>query len=343
MSYFFEYFPEPGIAHDICKMLYVKLNPQTDWQETLTSFDSQEKHIKYIIKHANQLPDPKSELALFVYKPIRKSSTFLSKVLISQISSNFKLFSITHLLSYFSDLQRVRQDILTFYLGEQDYNNIDLDHLIRFTTAFPDRIKVLLFGFILYPHKYISFLTKTINQYYSVINDTWAKFHKYNENLNNIIDLSLKKSYSNLPNLNEVLQETPISYSICFTTPDFLYYNLSSPTPFIITTDNTINQVVNSNDFPLISQMIQVTHAISDKYRISIINQLFAHPNMTMHEISTYLGLSLTTTKYHVNILKKANLVKGVSHNRQLYYFANPFGFKNAKKAFEKLEKGEPL
>ncbi len=194
MNYFFEYFPEPGIAHDICKMLYVKLNPQTDWQETLTSFDSQEEHINHIINHSALLPDPKPELSLFVYRPLRKSSTFLSKILVSLISSNFTSFSISNLLSYFSNIQQVRQDIFTFYLGEQDYTHIDLDHVIRLTSNIPDRIKVLLLGFALYPQKYISILTKTINQYHSFITNTWTIPPIPEDNLDQVINISLKKS-----------------------------------------------------------------------------------------------------------------------------------------------------
>ena len=40
MSYSLKYYPDPGIAFDITKMLFVKLNSESVWQSSLTSIDS---------------------------------------------------------------------------------------------------------------------------------------------------------------------------------------------------------------------------------------------------------------------------------------------------------------
>ena len=58
MSYSLKYYPDPGIAFDIVRMLFVKLNPPSVWQELLTSPESVHEESEYLQNHADMLPDP---------------------------------------------------------------------------------------------------------------------------------------------------------------------------------------------------------------------------------------------------------------------------------------------
>ena len=81
MSYSLKYYPDPGIAFDISKMLFVKLNPESVWRNYMTTSNSPIDEVKFIRKNALLFPDPDSLLLLFSFRPANKSETFISQVI----------------------------------------------------------------------------------------------------------------------------------------------------------------------------------------------------------------------------------------------------------------------
>ena len=93
MNHTYQYYPDPGIAFDISKMLLVKLNPVNIWSTLLTSIDSQKDDTLFIQNNAESFPSPKSELLLFFFIPNNKNTTFFSSILSHVIQNNFSSFS----------------------------------------------------------------------------------------------------------------------------------------------------------------------------------------------------------------------------------------------------------
>ncbi len=342
MNYTTQYFPDPGIAYDIVKMCFVKLNPQNVWQESLTSINPQDNYIHYIQERADHLPDPKPEIQLFVYIPSNKTTTFLSMIVSNLISKNFCTFSISDLIQYLRDYTQVKRDLYNYYLGDQNYSDIDLDHLIRHNKNIQDKIKIMLLGFSLYPNKYISYLSKIIITYYNTIKTNWMTSADISMSLTPFIEMIIKESSLRGEVANALINESTISYSLCYTTPEFLYYNLTTDSPFFITTPDTITYLLHNNPSPSISELLQAIHAIGDKNRIKIINLLNSTPKLSIQEISDLLNLSLTAVKYHISLLKETNLISTTkNNNRKVFYSFNPSGFRNIIKSLEKIEKGE--
>ena len=100
MSYSLKYYPDPGIAFDISKMLFVKLNSESVWRSSLTSIDSNINECEYINKYANSLPHPDADLLLYVFIPTHKNATFLSTITSNIISQNFHNFTFSSFISY---------------------------------------------------------------------------------------------------------------------------------------------------------------------------------------------------------------------------------------------------
>ena len=69
MNYSLQYYPDPGIAFDITKMLFVKLTPENIWKPMLTSFETSTQDFTYIQQRSEYFPVPKPELlSLFALK-----------------------------------------------------------------------------------------------------------------------------------------------------------------------------------------------------------------------------------------------------------------------------------
>lgn len=335
MSYSLKYYPDPGIAFDIVRMLFIKLNPPSVWQELLTSPESIHEESEYLQRHAALLPDPPPELLLYAFIPQHKNETFLS-FLIRTYSSDYKDFIFENLISTLVDVSIMREAIFSYYLGEKSYPYTEIEYLIRSNRYIPDRIKILLFSFILNPEMYIDLLKITLNTYYNSIRALSIS----DSPLQYISDTFLYKIYS-----SDILSAYPknktIDFSICYTTSDFLLRDASSSSLFFIATISTIKNLTFSDTNPQDETSLQVyTDALKDKNRIAIIHQLQRHKSLTLAELSRLIGLSLSTTNYHLLVLRKANMISCIRNTRTYQYSYNPAGFQDIYTILHKLEEG---
>lgn len=341
MSYSLKYYPDPGIAFDISKMLFVKLNPESVWKEYLTSIDSCNDETNYINNTTTILPEPDSALLLFAFIPPNKTETFISKTIDSLVSISFTEFSINNLITYFNNLSQLQNDLYRYYFGNQDYSFVNLDKIIRTSRFIPDKIKLLLFSFIINPQRYVLSLITTIQEYYSLIKNKHIPLASQVVITSSFINGLLVDTCSsnNISTINSV-PET-IAYSLCFVTKDYLFCDFNIAHPYFITTPFTIDNLYTSNDFFSSNTFLTCTTALSDKFRISIINLLISKKEMSLQEISHSINLSSSATYHHIELLKKAKMISSIHHGRTVYYSYNPIGFQDTIKSLHKIMKGE--
>ena len=320
-------------------MLFVKLNPESVWKEYLTSMDLPIDEIDFIRSHANSFPTPASDLLLFCYIPKNYSETFVSKILHSLICNNLENFSLDSLVTYLST-NNIQKDLYTYYLGDKVHHSYDFDSIIRTHKYIPDKVKLLLFGFTLNPIKYITLLIETIKEYYKHILTTYIPSVKSVLIPPSFIDDIIKNTYSPEQEINIKLNSKTISYSLCFTIPDYLIRNFTKVAPYLITTKYAIDNTLSNTDIMYTGKLITNAAALSDKYRLSIIELLLSNQSMTLQEISHAIGLSGAATNHHITLLKQANMVSIIRHSRAIYYSYNPEGFKNTIKLLHQIEKG---
>lgn len=335
MSYTFKYYPDPGITYDIIRMLYVKLNASSIWKETLTTIDSQEEHVRFIEEHASLLPEPDPDLSLFFYIPTNKKTTFLSTLADELICKDFQTYSIDNLINYTNNITNVKEGIFNYYFSDKILGSADFEYQLRSSRTIPDRIKLLLFGFSYNPEAYIAKLNKTIINYYEIIGAQSLMESFRLDELEKFVNITFKnKSIGSSKFKN-------ISYSLCRCTPVFnlVYYNEEHP--FFISAPKTIRTAISDNVSFTNSKLLQLIHSIDDQYRLDIIRIIRMSSGISPLEISQKLNLSLTATKYHLSILKKANLIQCRRINRNTQYVYNPSGFKIITKALDVFEKGD--
>ena len=336
MSYSLKYYPDPGIAFDIVRMLFVKLNPPSVWQELLTSPESVHEESEYLQRYANMLPNPPADLLLFTFLPSNKNETFLSNLIRTSICRDYNDFSFKNLISTLTNVSYIRTALYSYYLAlpSSEYNEIE--YAIRSNKYIPDRIKILLFSFILNTEKYIELLINTLQSYYSQISTLCVPESptKY------ISDSFLSKIYT--PDIFYAHKEDiPISFSICYTTTDFLLRNSSLSSLFFITAIPTIQNITFSDTAPQDVLSLQVyIDALKDKHRISIIQQLRRNRSLSLNELSELIGLSNSATNYHLLILRKANMISCIRNNRIYQYSYNPIGFEIIYTILHQIEKG---
>lgn len=336
MSYSLKYYPDPGIAFDIVRMLFVKLNPQSVWQELLTSPESIVEESDYIQSHADMLPDPPSDLLLFAFIPSNKTETFLSQYIRASINTHYTTFSFNQLVNNLSNISQIQNSLFQYYLNNHAPALCDIENLIRSNRYIPDRIKILLFGFALNPYKYISLLSETINHYFELISRNCISSSPSDSVTASFLTKLFEESHLTPSDVN-----VNLSFSICYTTLDYLLRNFNSPTPFFITTHSTIEKITYEKTAPVdMASILSYADALKDKHRLAIIQQLLSNSQLTLSELSKLIGLSTSTTNHHLMILRKVNIVTCSRNNRIYHYSYNPLGFQDISILLGKFEKG---
>lgn len=340
MSYSLKYYPDPGIAFDISKMLFVKLNPESVWKDYMTTRDSRIDEVEFIRNNASFFPHPDPLLLLFSFRPSNKTETFISQVISKLVFNDFTDFSVKLLIKYLNNSSVIQQDLYTYYLGEQDFSFSNLEHSIRICKTIPDKIKLLLFGFSLNASRYISLLCEIIQKYYNIFEVSFIPKSKTITISSSFINDIINNTYSSKQLSDIHLHPKSISYSLSFSTPYYLFRNFHVQEPFIITTHFTIEHLFTKDTEPYESTLLTKITALNDKYRLSIIKHLVRNKNMTLQEISRSIGLSVSTTNHHLTQLKKANMLTITRQSHSMYYSFNPEGFQDTIKLLNKLEKG---
>lgn len=335
MSYTFKYLPEPGITYDIIRLLYVKLNATSIWKETLTRIDHQDQHIKYIYQQTECLPDPDNDLSIFVYIPTNRKKTFISSIADRLVENDIASYSVSDLFMYLNETDIVKHDLFSYYLGEQEYDMMGFESQLRSIKTIPDKIKLLLFGFSYNASTFIQKLIETIKNYH------------FQMNLSPLLDLPSTETLDQFTNLllggvvdHVTADEITVYYSLCKCTPVFLLSNYNSKNPMFISTLETIHEKVSNESSFTAHELLLLLQALDDKSRLDIIRLLKIEDELSTYDISQRLNLSLTATKYHLAILKKANMISFKRSNRNTHYTYNPFGYKNLLNALSNFEKG---
>lgn len=336
----FTYYPDPGIAYDISKMLLIKLNPSSTWVDMLTSPSNIKNDMKHIQSCVNALPDPKSELLIFSFIPSNHKTSFLTHVISNLLDSGIHDFSISHLSSYLKNYAEIKNELLRFYLDSPNPNSLDLDYAIRNNRTLPDKLKILLLTFLMNPEKYISSLISVIDLYYSEIKKNILPSLTKGTDLSKFFQLLTQRYIPEYESYNNSPISAEVAYSLSYCVPDYMAGQFDTFPPYFITTELTINDFLQSQeDPPTFSQLTDLCNALGDKIRMSIIKELLVRNNRTIEEISEIIGLTVTATKYHLSLLKKVGLISTTRVHRKIGYSFNPDGFKNIKNLLDLMEK----
>lgn len=343
MQYTFHYNPEPGIVSDITRLLTIKLAPRSIWEPYFTLIDSYTSDMEYINNFSKEFHVRYTKLLLFSYIMPNRPASYLSTLFIQSVQDDFSAFSFQSFLSYFQNHDQIRQDLLSYYLGDHDYSYINVEPLIRKNHLIPDKLKILLFGFLCDPSTYLRHLVTQMQTFYSQLYD-YHIVHSNDFSLTFETFDSILNTWCSSPSLvKESINNPSIYYSCCYSIPHHLFHQFSTVIPWFIFSPNS-NFPLNSTLKPTSSiSLISLANALSDSSRIIIIQLLQAKQMLTFKELLSYLGCSRSTLTHHLTSLENVKLIQQKQHGAEKYYLCNPDGMDAITVIFNKLTKGETL
>lgn len=337
MNYVFENHLDPGLAVDAAKILINKLNPEHTWLQSQLYPATYHKDEAYVKQQLNLFQDPDSKLYLFVYISKTNPVCYLTQYLMNQIEKNFDKFSFQDFISSFSDISSITKNLLAHYTGVPDYTIVDFETLIRHDEAIPDKIKVLLYGFLIKPEKYLDSLKKYLCLYYNIL-------VKSDRNLKNAtLDSSslhalLKSCIKDPEAFLSELTDRKIRYSICTTIPYHLQLSRNSFL-WLIFSENILSLFdIHTGSFPP-DYLIFLGDALRNHTRITIIQQLIHSQNLSISELEQTTKHATSTIQHHISILKKARLINEQKLGKQTLYSLNPEGLLYASETLSNIVK----
>lgn len=337
MNFVFENHPDPGLAVDVLKILINKLNPEHAWLQSILHPATYHQDEAYVRQQLSLFPDPDSKLYLFVYISKTNPVCYLTHYLKNQMENNFDEFSFQNFLSSFNDISLITKNLLAHYTGISDFTIVDFETIIRHDESIPDKIKVLLYGFLIKPEKYLDSLKKYLCLYYNILVKTNRNL--INTTLNSSILRSLLKSCIKDPDafLSEI-SDLKIRYSVCTTIP---YHLQICRTSFIwlILTEGSISQFHNQAGSFTSDYLIFLGDALRNHARISIIQQLIHTQKINISDIEQTTKYATSTIQHHISILKKARLINEQKLGKQTFYSLNPEGLLYASETLSNIVK----
>lgn len=337
MKLTFENLTEPGLAVDAVKILINKLNPENTWLQSQvlpTSYHEDEAYVKNQLK---LFPDPDKKLYLFVYISKTNSSCYLTRSLRKQLEGNFDDFSFQDFITSFNDISLVTKNLLAHYTGVLDYSTVDFETLIRNDESIPDKIKVLIYGFLLKPESYIEALKKYLCLNYDILIKTDRNLLKTSLDASKL-KLLLKSCIKDSDTFLSGLDDPKIRYSICTTIPYQLQFSRTSYLWLILTEKSIELFHSNTDSFPS-DYLIFLGDALRNHTRLSIIQQLICTHSINISDIEQATKHATATIHHHISILKRARLINEQKCGKQTFYSLNPEGLLYATKTLSDIIK----
>lgn len=337
MNYIFENHPDPGLAVDTVKILIHKLNAEHIWLQSQLLPATYHQDEAYVKHQLNLFQAPDSKLYLFVYISKTNPVCYLTQHLKNQIENNFDKFSFSDFISSFNDIPKITKNLLAHYTGVLDYTNVDFETLIRHDESIPDKVKVLLYGFLIKPEKYVDSLKKYLYLYYNTLVKTDRNLK--NLTLDSAILHSLLKSCFKDPEVFlSKIQDNKIRYSVCTTIPYHLQFGHTSFLWFILTEKSITLFHNDSLTFPS-DYLTYLGDALRNQTRISIIQHLIHSQQISISELEQITNHATSTIQHHISILKKARLINEQKLGKQSFYSLNPEGLLYASKSLSDIVK----
>lgn len=194
----------------------------------------------------------------------------------------------------------------------------------------PDKIKVLLYGFLIKPDKYLASLKKYLYLFYNVLiktNRTLTKTTLDSSTIKTLLSTCIKDPDKFLSGITV----STIRYSICSTIPNYLELGTNSFL-WMIFTENIIGSLTKSPNSASSNYLIYLGDARRNHARLTIIRELTQKHQLSFSELAQHTKLATSTIQHHLLILKKARLITEHKHGKQTVYSLNPDGLLYASK-----------
>ncbi len=309
-----------GFIFDATQIVTCKTARRESWIDTFVRNGNESKDLQAIENILEKFDDLNPKLLLIGYRE-RKRESLLDCLFADYADDHMGNWDAESFLNYITNVERFNAAVANYYFGHTSIDNIfeeigDAEHL-------SSALKSILYDFFLFPDKYLTLVKKELSRVFL----TLEKYH--NDNLECIISCQEAFNYElldskNIPFAKKKKWDKGLSTcyaSFSLVSKYVIDRNKVNDSGWIVLGYDYIKAFEEPNEIKL--DIAAFGNAFGDKIRVRIVELIVQNGEMTLADLSKEIGVVNTIAIYHLDILKKENLLLHRYQGRKVLYCLN--------------------
>lgn len=324
--------------YDVCQAIVAKTNPEGKWINEYIVDKNVEKDSKYIKKLLSKVSSIDDRMYLFSNLEI-KSNSFLSECYLSFVHEDSDSCTIEGFCKYLRNFGKIMGMMCKYYFGIEAENEKVMLKLC-YESEIDNSLKALMYEFLMFQDTYMETVEREIGQVAFSIQKLYeARNHELEQAQLGFEFEAFQKKIKELKNgdqWEESLERINISFSIW--NRYLIMRNTRGKEGYLIIGIDYKGSLYKVSNEKL--DLAVFGNAIGDSVRQKILKTVLENGELSVGEIIRNIGGTPTAILYHLDILKKANLIKSRSSGRKVLCWVNDKQIGLAIKALESMRKG---
>ncbi len=323
-----------GFIFDAIQIVTCKTARRESWIDTFVRNGNELKDLQIIENIIEKFENLNSKLLLLGYRE-RSKESLLDSLFTGYADEKMGNWDAEGFLSYVTDIERFKTYATNYFFGTSAVENIfekigDAENL-------SSSLKSILYDFFLFPEKYMALVKDELRRVFLTLD----KY--YNDNLECILTCQEAFNYELLDNENIPFakkKKWDKGLSTC-------YVSFSLISKYAMERNKIVNSgwVVLGYDYAKAFEepnevkvdIAAFGNAFGDKLRVKILELIVQNGEMTLADLSKEIGVVNTIAIYHLDILKKENLLLHRYQGRKVLYCLNTSQINRGMDAIRRL------
>lgn len=309
-----------GVIFDACHVITCKTAKRESWISTFVQEGREASDVQEIdlILEKFDTVDPK--LLVFGYRE-RKKGTFLGRLLLKYADTSLGNWEIADFIEYISDEERMRKSVAEFYFNAEATDHI-FESILK-DTGLSTELKSFLYEFYLFTDRYLELLKNALDKIFYVLHmyysENFELYTRCQESFDYAVLKQPKSPFARTQKWDQGMKTCYISFSLI--SKYLIVRGRVEDLGWLVLGWNFFSTFGEVASVPI--NIASFGNAIGDKLRVGIIEELIKQGEMTLADMAKTLGVANTIAIYHLDILKRENLIFHRNQGRKVLYCLN--------------------
>lgn len=327
-----------SMVYDVCQAIVAKTNPEGKWIDEYIIDSNEKNDSEYIRALLSKLPKVDERMYLFSNLEV-KNSSFLSECYMRFIDEDGRDCTVEGFCEYLRNFDKIKSLMCKYYFGIETEDVKSISKLC-YESSMGNNLKALLYEFLIFEDTYMDIIEQeiihiafSIQKFYEVRSDEVEKAQKkFNFGMFQKKIAELRKG----DQWGKKLERVCVSFSIW--NRYLILRKVKGKEGYLIIGTNYEKVLYKVSNEKI--DLAVFGNAIGDPVRQKILKTVIENGELSVGEITKNIEGTPTTTLYHLDVLKKANVLKSRSSGRKVICWVNDVQIDLAIKALGLMRKG---
>lgn len=308
-----------GVIFDVCHIVTCKTAKRETWIQSCIRSGSEAADVQEIENILSTFEDLNPKMLLFGYRDRKKGC--LTDILIKYVDENIGNWDVEGFIQYLSDVEKMKNFVSEYYFSQEETDQIF--DLIANDETLPGDLKSLLYEFFIFPDRYMKVVISEINKIFASLQKHYSEKFEVLLHCQETFNYSILKQenspFSKNKRWDQGVKNMYVSFSLV--NKYTITRGRGSVDGWLLLGYDFFSTLGEMNETKL--NIAAFGNAFGDKLRVKIVEEIVKNGEMTLADLSRKLGVVNTIAIYHLEILKKENLLLHRYQGRKVLYCLN--------------------